>query len=180
MKHDRKTSELSRRKSQRVVGVEALEERTMLTAAETFTGPSLADLISFARQGTDTAPAGINRMLQSLETQLTDGPLSDLSSAAVDGNGFVQEVQSLESSYEQNVVQQLSPNSPRRRDTQASRPGDRGRRDCAESAKHRRSDLELRSDHGRSDRDRLCDRRPNSLARHAAFRLFHGDAIVRG
>ena len=112
MKHDRKTSERSRRKSQRVVGVEALEERTMLTAAETFTGPSLADLISLARQGTDTAPAGINRMLQSLETQLTDGPLSDLSSAAVDGNGFVQEVQSLESSYEQNVVQQLSPEFP--------------------------------------------------------------------
>ena len=81
----------------------------MLTAAETFTGPSLTDLIALARQGVDTAPAGIDRMLQSLESQLTDGPLADLSSAAVDGDGFVQEVQSLESSYEQNVDQQLLP-----------------------------------------------------------------------
>ena len=112
MKHERKTSERRRRRFQRVVGVEALEARTMLTAAETFTGPSLADLISLARQGKDTAPAGINRMLQSLETQLTDGPLADLSSGAVDGDGFVQEVQSLESSYEQNVDQQLSPEFP--------------------------------------------------------------------
>jgi ubiquinone biosynthesis protein UbiJ len=112
MKHERKTNERRRRKFQRVIGVEALEARTMLTAAETFTGPSLTDLISLARQGVDTAPAGINRMLQSLETQLTDGPLADLSSAAVDGDGFVQEVQSLESSYEQNVDQQLSPEFP--------------------------------------------------------------------
>ena len=81
----------------------------MLTAAETFTGPSLTDLIALARQGVDTVPAGIDRMLQSLQSQLTDGPLADLSSAAVDGDGFVQEVQSLESSYEQNVDQQLLP-----------------------------------------------------------------------
>ena len=51
-------------------------------------------------------------MLQSLETQLTGGPLADLGSGAVDGDGFVQEVQSLESSYEQNVDQQLSPEFP--------------------------------------------------------------------
>lgn len=82
----------------------------MLTASETFTGPSLTDLIALAGQGQDTAPAVIDGMLQSLETQLTNGPLADLSSGAVDGDGFVQEVQSLESSYEQNVDQQLSPN----------------------------------------------------------------------
>jgi hypothetical protein len=112
MKHGRKTNERRRRKFQRVFGIETLEARTMLTAAETFTGPSLSDLILLARQGVDTAPAGIDRMLQSLETQLTNGPLADLSSAAVDGDGFVQEVQSLESSYEQNVDQQLSPEFP--------------------------------------------------------------------
>ncbi len=112
MKHQRKTNGHRPRKFQRVIGVEALEARTMLTAVETFTGPSLTDLIALARQGTDTAPAGINRMLKSLETQLTDGPLADLSSGAVDGDGFVQEVQSLESSYEQNVDQQLSPEFP--------------------------------------------------------------------
>ena len=94
------------------LGAEALETRTLLTAAETFSGPTLTDLIVLARGGEDTAPAAIDRMLQSLETQLTSGPLADLSSSTVDGNGFVQEVQSLESSYEQSVEQQLSPAFP--------------------------------------------------------------------
>jgi hypothetical protein len=84
----------------------------MLTAAETFTSPSLSDLIALAQQGQDTAPAAIDRMLQSLEAQLTAGPLADLSSGAVDGDGFVQEVQSLESSYEQGVDQELAPEFP--------------------------------------------------------------------
>jgi len=84
----------------------------MLTAAETFTGPSLTDLIVLAREGQDTAPAAIVRMLHALESQLTGGPLADLGSGAVDGDGFVQEVQSLESSYEQNLDQQLSPEFP--------------------------------------------------------------------
>ena len=89
---------------------DVLEARTLLsTTTETFTGPSLSDLIALARAGQNTAPAGINRMVQALETQLTSGPLADLSSGAVDGNGFVTEVQSLESSFEQNVDQQLNP-----------------------------------------------------------------------
>ena len=91
---------------------EGLETRTLLTAAETFTGPSLTDLILLARQGKDTAPAAIDMMLQSLETQLTGGPFTDLGSGAVDGNGFVEEVQGLESSFEQGVDQQLSPEFP--------------------------------------------------------------------
>ena len=128
------------------VVAEGLETRTLLTAAETFTGPSLIDLILLARQGKDTAPAAIERMLQSLETQLTGGPLADLGSGAVDGNGFVQEVQSLESSYEQNVDQQLSPEFPNvDKILKLAGPGDRGRRDFAEPAKHGRVALELGS-----------------------------------
>jgi hypothetical protein len=84
----------------------------MAGASETFNGPSLNDLIQLARQGHDTAPAAINRMLQALQSQLISGPLGDFSSGAVDGNGFVVEVQNLEASYEQNVDQQLSPEFP--------------------------------------------------------------------
>ena len=51
-------------------------------------------------------------MEQALETQLTSGPLADLTSGAVDGDGFVSEVQGLESSYEQDLDQQLSPEFP--------------------------------------------------------------------
>ena len=112
MNDQRKKNERRRRGRQLRFVAEVLEARTLLTAAETFSGPSLTDLIMMARQGQDTAPAAIDRMLHSLETQLTAGPLTDLSSATVDGNGFVQEVQSLESSYEQNVDGQLSPEFP--------------------------------------------------------------------
>lgn len=84
----------------------------MLTAAETFTGPSLTDLIVLAREGQDTAPAAIVRMLDSLESQLTSGPLADLESGTVSGNEFVTEVQSMESSYEQAVDTALFPQFP--------------------------------------------------------------------
>jgi hypothetical protein len=102
-----------RRRNVGVVGAEVLETRTMLSGAtETFTGPPLTNLIVLAREGQYTAPAAIQQMRQALETQLASGPLADLTSGAVDGNGFVQEVQSLESSYEQNLDQQLSPEFP--------------------------------------------------------------------
>jgi len=97
----------------RVFRVEALEERALLAAsAETFSAPSLNDLIVLARQGHDTAPAAINRVLQALESQLTSGPLADLTAGTVDGNGFVTEVQSLDASYAQNIGQQLLPEFP--------------------------------------------------------------------
>ena len=76
---------------------------------EAFTGPSLAGLISQAYHGKDTAEATIKTMLSALQTQLTDGPLADLNSGVVDGNGFITEVQSLVTSYNQNVDQQLLP-----------------------------------------------------------------------
>ncbi len=112
MKHQRRHNDRGRVRRRRGLGAEALESRTLLTASETFTVPSLNDLIAMANAGQDTAPAAIDRMLDSLESQLKAGPLADLSSGAVDGNGFVQEVQGLESSFEQGVDQGLAPNSP--------------------------------------------------------------------
>ncbi len=48
--------------------LESLESRALLaTTAETFTGPSLSDLIQQAQNGQDTAPAAISRMEQALE-----------------------------------------------------------------------------------------------------------------
>ncbi|MGA7499406.1 MAG: Ig-like domain-containing protein, partial [Isosphaeraceae bacterium] len=90
--------------------LEHLEDRRLLaTAAEPFTGPSLSGLISQAFHGKDTAEATIKTMLSALQTQLTDGPLTALSSGAVKGNVFVSEAQSLVASYNQNVDQQLLP-----------------------------------------------------------------------
>ena len=91
----------------RVLLLEQLEDRRLLATA--FTGPSLSGLISQAYHGKDTAVATIKTMLSALQTQLTDGPLADLNSGVVDGNGFVSEVQSLVASFNQNVDQQLLP-----------------------------------------------------------------------
>ena len=86
--------------------LEHLEDRRLLATA--FIGPSLSGLISQAYHGKDTAVATIRTMLSALQTQLTAGPLADLNSSAVDGNGFITEVQSLVRSYNQNVDQQLA------------------------------------------------------------------------
>ncbi|MGA2705319.1 MAG: IPT/TIG domain-containing protein [Isosphaeraceae bacterium] len=90
--------------------LEPLEDRRLLAATtETFTGPSLSGLIAQAYHGKNTAQAAIKTMLSALRTQLTNGPLEDLSLGTVDGNGFVTEAQSLVASYNQNVDQQLLP-----------------------------------------------------------------------
>src|ERR1017187_2259853 len=113
MNFQRKKTRSGRADQGRIFRVEALEVRALLaTSTATFSGPSLNDLIALARQGEDTAPAAINRMLTALETQLTSGPLADLNAGTVDGNGFVTEVQSLEASYAQNLDQQLLPSFP--------------------------------------------------------------------
>ena len=94
----------------RVFSAEVLEERALLAVtAQTFTGPSLSGLIAQAFQGKNTSVAAINLMVGALQTQLTSGPLADLNSGAVDGNGFVQEAQSLAASFDQDVDQQLLP-----------------------------------------------------------------------
>jgi hypothetical protein len=87
MNFERKDTQRRRASERRVFGVVALEESALLAAsAETFTGPSLSDLIALARQAVNTAPAGIDRMLQALQTQLTSGPLADLTAGTVNGN----------------------------------------------------------------------------------------------
>ena len=94
----------------------------------------MTDLIALAHQGQDTAPAGIERMVSALASQLTSGPLADLSAGTVDGNGFVTEVQSLVASYATSVDSALLPDFPNV-DTLLQPVGKlhRGRRDVAES-----------------------------------------------
>lgn len=79
---------------------------------QSFSLPSLTDLIQRADQGQDTGPAAIQRVVNSLESQVTSGPLADLNSSTVDGDGFVAEVQALESSYEQAVDGEFLPSAP--------------------------------------------------------------------
>jgi hypothetical protein len=104
-------SATSRRRRKRVYRFERLESRSLLATAA-FNAPSLNDLILAARQGVDTAPAGIERMLTALQTQLTAGPLADLNAGSVDASGFVSEVTTLVSSFAANVDQQLLPEFP--------------------------------------------------------------------
>src|SRR6516165_110738 len=94
----------------RIFLVEALESRQLLsTTTEVFNGPSLSGLIAQAFEGKNTSRAAIKTMLTALQTQLTSGPLADLNSGTVDGDGFITESQILIASYNQNVDQQLLP-----------------------------------------------------------------------
>src|SRR5271165_4722952 len=109
MSTQRRESRGRRGARKRILLLEPLEDRRLLAAAtEAFTGPSVSGLISQAYNGKDTAQATIKTMLSALQTQLTNGPLADLNSSVVDGNGFVTESQSLVASYDQNVDQQLA------------------------------------------------------------------------
>src|SRR5262245_57255196 len=104
-----RTREKTRRMCRnRVFRVECLEDRQLL-ASDTFVAPSLSGLIQQAWQGKNTSGAAINTMLKALRAQLTSGPLADLRSGTVTGDGFVTEVQSLVASFDQNVDQQLLP-----------------------------------------------------------------------
>ena len=89
--------------------MESLENRQLLATATgvTFNAPSLTGLITQAWQGKDTSRAAINTMLSALQSLLTSGTLADLNSGAVNGDGLVQEAQSLVASFNQNVDQQL-------------------------------------------------------------------------
>jgi hypothetical protein len=93
--------------------LEALEQRTLLAApAESFNLPSLTHLIIQAREGVDTAPAAINLVVTSLASQLLSGPLADFNSGAVNGDGFVAEVQSMVSAYDSAIKRALVPEFP--------------------------------------------------------------------
>jgi hypothetical protein len=96
----------------RGISIESLERRALLATTETFVAPSLTSLITQAEHGKNTSQAGINLMVDALQSQLQSGPLADLNSGAVTNNGFITEVQSLEASFESNVDLQLSPKFP--------------------------------------------------------------------
>jgi hypothetical protein len=96
-----------------VPGVEGLEARALLaTGTGAFQAPDLSDLIREAFNGVNTAPAAINREVQALGAQLITGPLADLKAGTVDGDGFIQEVSTLVTSYETTIDQQLSARFP--------------------------------------------------------------------
>jgi hypothetical protein len=82
------------RTRRRVFLVEGLEVRQLLTTTIGGTTPSVVV---------------IRRSLKDLQTQLTNGALADLNSGAVDGNGFITEVQGVEASYEQSVDTKFLP-----------------------------------------------------------------------
>jgi len=109
MNFDRKESQRTRAGRRPDFRVEALEQRALLAAStETFRVPPALDiLIVQARQGKDTAGAAIYRVLSSLESQLTSGPSADLAAGTVNGNDFVTEVQSMYSSYAQQLNAKL-------------------------------------------------------------------------
>jgi hypothetical protein len=92
---------------------EVLESRTLLASAATSSGSKIHDAIADARQSTPTAAATINLYLKALETNLLSGPVQNLAVGSVDGNGFVQQAQTLEASYESAVDQELYPAYPR-------------------------------------------------------------------
>jgi hypothetical protein len=110
MSTQRRESRRRRSIKARVLSLEHLENRRLLaTATGAFTGPSLSGLIAQAFDGKNTSRAAIKTMLTALQTQLTSGPLADLNSGTVDGDGFITESQILIASYNQNVDQQLLP-----------------------------------------------------------------------
>lgn len=105
MSTQRTTSHRARMGRGCVIHVEVLEGRALMaTLATTFNGPSLTGLIQLANEGVNTAPAAINRMVKALQAQLTD-----LQAGTVSGSDFVTEVRDLNTSFAQNVDQQLLP-----------------------------------------------------------------------
>jgi hypothetical protein len=78
----------------------------LTASSETFIGPSLTTLLTEAKHGQNTAPAVITKMVTALRSQLESGPLADFNSGAVTSNGFIVESQSLELSFEQDLITQ--------------------------------------------------------------------------
>ncbi len=97
----------------RGLSIESLERRQLLASnSDVFVGPSITTLITQAEHGKNTYQATINVVVDSLQAQLTAGPLADLTSGAVTGDGFITESQSMEASYETYVDVQLAAKFP--------------------------------------------------------------------
>ena len=80
----------------RVFQVESLENRQLLATTVGGVAPSVVV---------------IRRSLADLQSQLTTGPLADLNSGAVGGDGFIIEAQAVESGWKQSVDQNSCPAS---------------------------------------------------------------------
>ena len=149
MKHQRRKNQSRRRGFLRVVGVEGLETRTLLTAAETFTGPSLTDLIVLARQGKDTAPAAIERMLHvARRPSSRAGRWPTSVPARSTATASFRRCRASSRVTSRTWISSFRRSSPTSTSSlKLAGPGDRGRRDFAEPAKHGRVALELGSSH---------------------------------
>lgn len=93
----RRPGRLRRVRQVRFDGPDALEPRQLLAAkVYTFTPPDLTGLPSQPSSG----PAIYNRMLGSLQAQLNDSPLSDLTDGKINENEYVTAVASLAAGFE--------------------------------------------------------------------------------
>jgi hypothetical protein len=109
--HDSRTNRRTRRHA--AISIEALEDRAVpAAAAVSFTPPDLSGLIQRAFDGENTSVQTIDTMVQTLQTQLANGPLADLNAGTINATDFATEVESLVSSYEDSVDSQLSPAFP--------------------------------------------------------------------
>lgn len=84
----------------------------MATGTGTFVAPDLTPYIRAALNGANTGAATIDRMLTSLEDQLTAGPLANLTAGTDTPATFSTEVNNYVVSYQASVSQQLSPRFP--------------------------------------------------------------------
>lgn len=108
-----KTQRSSLRKTLRFAppSLEVLENRALL-ASNVFIPPDLTPYITAASHGVNSGPATIQKMVSSLETQLTSGPLADLNAGTDTPDVFATDVASLIASFQSNVQTQLSPKFP--------------------------------------------------------------------
>src|SRR5262245_19215511 len=94
--------------------LECLEERSLQAATGTaFVFPNVGTVAASARRGARNTPALVTILLTALQSQTTRGPLANLATGAVDGNGFVSEVSSLVASFDARVARRLGRVAPR-------------------------------------------------------------------
>jgi hypothetical protein len=106
---NRKPRRPTRHRSLSGFRLESLEGKAL---PATFVAPNLNPLIHAALHGANTAPQGIHTMLQSLQNQLTAGPLADLKDGTATPEEFLADSQELIDSFKASVDQTLLPSFP--------------------------------------------------------------------
>ena len=119
-------------------------------------------------------------MVQALETQLDSGPLADLTAGTVNGNGFVSEAESLESSYESYADSELLPRFPNV-DEMIKLQGQAVVSDLVALNQANSVGLTTTANGSRPGQrgDRHADQRPGLRVEHPAVRFHDRDADVR-